>query len=209
MKLIIFGATGTVGRQLAGQALAQGHQVTAFVRDPAKFGAPRHNLRIVKGDVLDAAAVKNAVTGHDVVLCALGRPLMNKEKLRAKGTEIIVRAMQVAGVTRLICLSAMGTAESRALLPLRYTHFLIPLFMRRLYADHSEQERLIRQSGLDWVIVRPGSFQEGPETGTYWHGFKSPQASLTFKISTGDVAHFMLKQLKDNTYLGAAPALSY
>lgn len=209
MKLIIFGATGTVGRQLAAQALEQGHQVTAFVRDPAKFGAPHHNLRLVKGDVLDEDSVRRAMTGHDAVLCALGRPLMNKEKLRAKGTEIIVRAMQAAGVSRLICLSAMGTAESRALLPLRYTHFLIPLFMRRLYADHAEQERLVRQSRLDWVIVRPGSFEEGPATGTYWHGFKSPEKSLNFKISTGDVAHFMLKQLKDNTYLGGAPALSY
>lgn len=208
MKLIIFGATGTVGRQLAEQALLQNHQVTVFVRNPAKFGKAHHNLRILKGDVLDADAVQQAVLGHDVVLCALGRPLMNKEKLRAKGTQNIVEAMQQTGAQRLICLSALGTAESRALLPMRYTHLLIPVFMRRLYADHAQQEAIIRNSGLDWVIVRPSSFLEGPQTGAYRHGFKQHDRTLRFKISTGDVADFMLKQLNDNTYLHKAPALS-
>lgn len=133
---------------------------------------------------------------------------MNKEQLRTKGTENIVQAMQQSGVQRLICLSALGTAESRGLLPMRYTHLLIPLFMHRLYADHEQQEARIRESGLDWVIVRPSGFQEGPQTGTYQHGFNRADRSLKFKISTGDVADFMLKQLTDNTYLRSAPALS-
>ncbi len=208
MKLIIFGATGTVGRQLAEQALSENHQVTVFVRDPARFGAPHHNLRVMKGDVLDAAAVRKAVTGHDVVLCALGRPLMNKEQLRTKGTANIVQAMQQTGVQRLVCLSALGTAESRGLLPMRYTHLLIPLFMRRLYADPEQQEACIRGSGLDWVIVRPSNFLEGPKTGAYQHGFSQLDKSWKLKIPTGDVADFMLKQLTDNTYLRSAPALS-
>ncbi len=208
MKLIIFGATGTVGRQLAEQALSENHQVTVFVRDPAKFGAPHHNLRVMKGDVLDPAAVRQAVEGHDVVLCALGRPLLNKEQLRSKGTENIVQAMQKTGVQRLICLSALGTAESRGLLPFHYTHLLIPLFMRRLYADHELQEACIRQSGLDWVIVRPSNFLEGPKSGAYHHGFSQLDKSWKLKIPTGDVADFMLKQLTDNTYLRSAPALS-
>ncbi|MCP5084527.1 MAG: SDR family oxidoreductase [Alphaproteobacteria bacterium] len=208
MKLIIFGATGTVGRQLAEQALSENHQVTVFVRNPAKFGAPHPNLRVMKGDVLDPAAVRQAVVGHDVVLCALGRPLMNKEQLRTKGTQNIVQAMQQTGVQRLICLSALGAAESRALLPMRYTHLLIPLFMRRLYADHEQQEACIRGSGLDWVIVRPSNFLEGPRTGAYRHGFNRLDKSWKLKIPTGDVADFMLKQLTDNTYLRSAPALS-
>ena len=83
MKVIIFGATGTVGRLLVEQALSLGHQVTAFTRSPEKFGQPSEKLRVVKGDVLDPGSVERAVAGHDGVLCALGMPPMNPDRLRA------------------------------------------------------------------------------------------------------------------------------
>ena len=209
MKLIIFGATGTVGRQLVDQALSQNHQVTAFARNPEKLGQCHENLAVVAGDVLDPASVKRAIKGHDVVLCALGMPLMNKEKLRAKGTRNIVRAMEENGVRRLVCLSALGAGDSREILPPQYKYFLIPLMMRHLYADHELQESHVRNSPLDWVVVRPGNFAKGAHTSSYRHGFTAADSSIKLKISHADVADFMLSQLTDNTYLRQSPGLSY
>jgi len=209
MKVLIVGATGKVGIHLVSQALAQGHEVTAFVRKPEKLGSLREKLRLATGDALDFGSLVAAMSGQDCVLCALGMPLLNKDGLRARGTANVVRAMEEAGVRRLVCLSALGTGDSADVLPLRYKFFLVPLLMRHLYADHELQEQHIRQSGLEWVIARPANFVEGPRTGKYRHGFTAADRAPTLKISTADVADFMLKQVEDDTYLRRAPALSY
>lgn len=209
MKVTVFGSTGSVGRNIVEQALAQGHQITAHTRSPEKFEKPHKNLKIVKGDVLDAASVQAAVEGADAVICALGMPLMNKQGLRTKGTKLIVSAMEKAAVKRLICLSALGANESRAILPTHYRYFIIPLFMRHLFADHEPQEKLVKASDLDWVIVRPGNFTKGIRSGKYQHGFKVLDKSIKIKISQEDVADFMVKQLSDDRYLQKAVSLSY
>lgn len=209
MKLAIFGATGKVGRHLLDQALAEGHEVTAFVRDPNKLGKPRENMIVKQGDVLDPEAVRDAVQGQESVLCVLGMPLMNKDGLRAKGTEIIIEAMEEAGIKRLVCLSGLGTGDSWAVLPLHYKYIIFPLMMRRVYADHERQEVFVRSSDLDWVIVRPGNLTKGPKTGQYRHGFTANDAAPKLKISFADVADFILKQSNDDTYIRQAPSLSY
>lgn len=209
MKLTVFGATGGVGRQIVAQALAQGHEVTAVTRSPEKFGQSHENLRVLEGDVLDSAFVERAVQGRDVVLCALGAPLRNKEKLRARGTQQIIRAMEATGSKRLVCLSGLGIGDSREVLPLHYKYFILPLILRHVYADHAPQEAHVRDSQLDWVIVRPGNFTDGERTGSYRHGFTAADKAPKLKISRADVADFMLKQVADDTYLHQAPGLSY
>ncbi len=209
MKLTIFGATGSIGRHIVAQALERAHEVTAFVRDPGKFDQVHENLKIVQGDVLDPASIASAIEGQDAVLCALGMPLMNKDGLRAEGTQNIVRAMEGSDVKRLICLSGLGAGDSWDILPLFHKYFLIPVVLRHVYADHEAQEKIVKNSRLDWTLVRPGSFAEGRRTGMYRHGFTAPDSSLKFKISRKDVADFMLKQITDRTYLHLAPTLSY
>jgi putative NADH-flavin reductase len=207
MKIVVFGATGSVGRLIVEQALEQGHIVTAFVRDPAKLGIEQTNLRIVQGDALDPAAVEAAVRGQDAVVCALGAGA--KGGIRAEGTRNIVRAMDKAGVRRLVCQSSLGVGESRENLNFFWKHIMFGLLLRRAYADHVSQENQVMRSGLDWTIVRPGAFTDGPRTGRYRHGFSATDKAITHKVSRADVAEFMLKQLSDASYLRKTPALSY
>ena len=210
MKLVIFGATGHVGQHLVAQALEQGHQVTAFTRSPEKLRQTHKNLRLFQGDVLNGTQVTAAIPGHDVVLVAVGMPLRNKDQLRAKGTGNIVSAMQQTGVKRLICLSGMGANDSHAMLPALYKYLLVPLLMRHLYRDHELQENIVTTSGLDWTLARPAAFDvKGDHTGEYWHGFDPRDRKLKVKISTADVADFMLRQIDNDTYLHKAPCLSY
>jgi putative NADH-flavin reductase len=72
MKLLIFGATGATGRQLVEQALEQGHEVTAFVRSPAKVTTKHERLKLVKGNIMDCHSVGAAVAGQDAIFSALG-----------------------------------------------------------------------------------------------------------------------------------------
>ena len=83
------------------------------------------------------------------------------------------------------------------------------LLLRRAYADHTRQEELLKDSCLDWTIVRPGAFTDGNRTGAYRHGFPGTDKTIEGKISRADVADFMLRQLTDSTYLHETPGLSY
>jgi len=207
VKLAIFGSTGSMGHQLVVQALEQGHTVTAFARNPAKLEIEHANLTVVQGDALDSESVEKAVDGQDAVLCALGAGA--KGTIRSEGTRSIVRAMEKAGVSRLVCLSTLGVGNSRANLSFFWKHIMFGLLLRRAYVDHVSQEDCVKESRLDWTIVRPGAFTDGNRTGVYRHGFPSTDRTIKGKISRADVADFMLKQLADRTYLHETPGLSY
>lgn len=209
MKLIIFGATGSIGRQLVQQALEQGHLVTAFIRDPSKLGIQHTNLKIAQGDVMDLASVEQAVQGQDVVLCSLGSGHQRTGTVRSEGTRNIIQAMKQTGVRRLICQTTLGIGESRENLNFFWKYIMFGLILREPYADHEKQEEYVKQSGLDWIIVRPGAFVEGNLTHSYRHGFPNTDRTSKLKISRADVADFMLKQLSDDAYLHKTPALSY
>jgi putative NADH-flavin reductase len=211
MRLLIFGATGGTGRQLVEQALGQGHHVTAFVRNTAAVNLSHARLGIAQGDVLDAAAVARAVPDHDAVLCALGAPATRTGTIRSQGTRNIVHAMERAGARRLVCQTSLGYGDSRQVLdrmPFYFKYVIVPLLLRKGFADHQRQEDIIRRSQLDWVIVRPGNLTDGPLTGAYRHGFPATDTTIKAEVSRADVADFMLKQLADDTYLHKTPGVS-
>ncbi|MBE7550345.1 MAG: SDR family oxidoreductase [Anaerolineales bacterium] len=209
MKVLIFGSTGSIGRQLVEQALAQGHTVTAFARNPAKLDIKHPKLKVVQGDVLDYTSVERAVPGHEAVLSALGTPALTKNTVRSEGTRNIIQAMEKAGMRRLICLSSIGIGDSRDMLPFHYKYILVPFLLRQGFAEHELEEEWVKQSQTDWTIVRPGAFTNDGRAGTYQHGGTVNGQTIKAKISRADVADFMLKQLGDRTYLHQTPWVSY
>lgn len=207
MKLAVFGATGTVGRLVVEQALDAGHEVTAFTRNASGISQRHDRLRIVEGDVLDTGSVEQAVTDQDAVLVALGDG--RKGIVRSAGTRAIIEAMSRTGVKRLICQSTLGVGDSRPNLNFLWKHLLFGMLLRRAYADHVTQEAYVRASDLDWTIVRPSAFTDGPRTGSFRRGFPGDERGLTLKIARADIADFMLEQLTDTTYLHQAPGISH
>ncbi|HBM87718.1 MAG TPA: epimerase [Rhodobiaceae bacterium] len=207
MKIIIFGATGSLGRHLVDQALAQGEDVTAFLRDASALDQHHQNLRLVEGDVLDPAAIDAAVKGHDAALIALGAG--RKGGVRAQGTKHIIDAMERHKVRRLVCQTTLGAGDSHIHLNFFWKHIMFGWLLKQAMADHEEQETIIRQSKLDWITVRPAAFTDGPVTGSYKLGFPQSESGLALKISRADVAGAMLQQLDSDAYLRKFPGLSY
>ena len=209
MKLIIFGATGTVGQQVVKQALEQGHWVTAFARNPARLDIQHPQLKRVQGDVMNFPVVEQAVRDQDVVVCVLGSGNQLTGTVRSEGTRQIIRAMEKTGVRRLICQSTLGAGDSWGSLNFYWKYIMFSLILRNVFVDHEKQETYVRQSQLDWTIVRPGAFLDGERTGHYRHGFPGTDKTSQLRISRADVADFILKQLTDQTYLHQTPSLSY
>lgn len=208
MKLLIIGSTGGTGRELVKQALEQRHQVTAFARTPSKLGISHHNLRIAQGDVTDLASVEAAVAGQDAVLCGLGTRVIRKNTIQSDGTRNIVAAMQKNGVKRLVMETSLDVGDSRGQLGFFFAHVIRVTLLRNIFEDKELQERIVRESALDWIIVRPAMLTDGSRTGKYRAGF-SASDKIARKISRADVADFMLKQTTGNDFLRQTPGLSY
>ncbi len=210
MKVIIFGATGTIGNHLVEQSLVKGHEVSAFSRNIYKQEEINHaNLKKVEGDVLNPTDVQNAIIGQDVVIIVLGAGKSLKGTVRSIGTETIVEAMKKNGVQRLICLSTLGAGESKGNLSFFWKYIMFGWFLKQVRLDHELQEKYVKESELDWTIVRAAAFVDGEKTENYKHGFDSFDRSIRSKISRADVACFILKQLESSVYLFKSPGLSY
>ena len=208
-RVLVIGATGGTGRQLVEQALERGYEVTALVRTPAKLQLTHPHLTVVRGDVLEYASVASAMQGQDAVLSALGhRRLFVPSRVQSEGTANVVRAMKEHGVQRFVCETALGLGSSAGRMGLFGTLLFLPVFLPVYFWDKSRQEQIIVDSGVDWVIVRPGILTNGPKRGTYRHGDNVGSYILPAWSSRADVADFMLKQLTDDTYLHKAPGLA-
>ena len=210
MKILVIGSTGGTGRAIVEQALAQGHHVTAFARRPEEVTLRHERLEIAQGNVLDEKSVSEAVQGKDAVLSALGhKQWFIKTSILSEGTRNIIAAMQKHGVKRFVCETTLGIGDTRGKLGLYYTLFVIPVIVFFYFKDKERQERYIQESGLDWVIVRPGQLTNGRKRGTYRHGTEVGSWWRTVTISRADVADFMLKQLTEDAYLRKTPGIAY
>lgn len=209
LALLVIGATGGTGLELVRQALAQGHRVTAFVRDPKRLPIEHANLRIAQGDVMNYATVEAAMQGQDAVLCALGhKRFFGPSTILSEGTRHILRAMKACKVPRLILESSLGVCDAVGRLGLLSTLLFVPLILPFYFWDRRRQEKLVLHSEPDFVIVRPSTLTNGPARGEYEHGNVGSYFRPTW-ISRADVAAFMLKQLHEDRYLGAAPGICY
>lgn len=209
MNLLIFGASGATGQEVVRQALAQGHVVTAFVRNPAKLTVTHALLRVVQGDVGDLAAIQRALPNQDAVLSALGvsKPL-RKDPIVVQGVRNIIRAMEQTGVARFIYLSAFGVRESRSDAGFLIRN-VIASVVRHELSDHEEKEQLIRNSSLNWTIVQPPILTNGPRKGVYRTGVAIKPASPIPTFSRADTADSMLRQLRDDAFSGQTIRVLY
>ena len=206
MKIAVFGATGGAGRQVVEQALAAGHQISALARNPAKLALTDDNLTIVAGNVLDAIEVEETLQGADAVVVSLGNTDSNPDDVVSQGTQIIISAMQRLGrPQRIVIVSSLGVGESKDQVPFAFK-LLMKSVLKKPMQDKERQEALLKASGLDWTIVRPGGLTNGPATGRYRAGL-DPKISAG-QVSRADVAAFVLAQLTDLTYLHRAPAIT-
>ncbi|HXH18912.1 MAG TPA: SDR family oxidoreductase [Chitinophagales bacterium] len=208
MKILILGATGGTGQQLVSQALEKGYEVTAFVREPSKLKQVHPKLTIVKGNVLDKASLSKALEGKDVVLSALGVGMSLKPNhLIANATELLIPAMNTAGVKRIIFLSAFGVGET-----FNQANFIQKLMYRfvvkDVFADKEIGDNMLRSSSLDWTLVYPTGLTNGTQTGKYRVGERLPMKGFP-KISRADVAEFMIQQINSREWLKKIAVISY
>jgi putative NADH-flavin reductase len=209
MKLLVLGATGGTGKAIVHAALTAGHEVTILVRNPEK-AQDLNGARLIKGNALDPKAVAEALTGTDAVISALGTPVspFKEVTLLSSATRILIDEMRRQGVSRLLAITGMGAGDSAGHGGFVFDRVFKPLMLRKVYQDKDRQEAIIRESGLDWTILRPSVLNDEPAKGqvramvdlTGFHGGN---------IARADVAKFILDELDARRWQNAAPLISW
>jgi putative NADH-flavin reductase len=212
MNVTVFGATGAIGSLTVAELLERGHQVTAYVRNPAKVPATwAGRVKVVVGEMSDAAAVDSAVAGADAVVSALG-PSMDRKATGlplVAGTGHVLDAMKRHGVRRYIghATPAILDPHEKPTPVTRLIGFMPRTFMRRAYDEITGMSGLVTNSGLDWTIVRFVAPRDTPGQPRVRVGFFGTDR-LGFAVSRADIAAFTAAQVEDTTHLGRAPAIS-
>lgn len=209
MNIIIFGATGGIGKLIVKQAINTGYKVKAYVRNPAKFDFNHDNLELIKGELNDYSKIKNSIAGVDCVISTLGPPI----KRNYKGFDVfdghknIINAMKAENVKRFITLATPSVKFEKDVssLATRLPTILAKLFLPKAYKEIVQIGDIVKTSELDWTIVRIIAPKNIPAKGNVKITFGAEK--IKFNISRSDIADFMLKQVTDKQYIHSMPII--
>lgn len=209
MKIVVFGASRGVGLEVVRQALEAGHIVTAFVRSPEKFTVKDANLIVVKGDSMDTNAVEKVIAGQDAVISTLGPTRPPVPHMMETSAKNIVAGMKKHGVSRLVSTTGAGVRqpEDQPKFIDHFIGFLLNLLAKDVVLDSAANVKEIRESDLDWTVVRYPRLMDGEHRGRYQVGYVSKSSGT--QLSRADGADFILKELTEIKWLKKLPVVSY
>ena len=197
MKNIVFGGTGDVGQIIVQKLLEKGEPVCIFTRQTKEA---INNLTYKIGNVLEIKTIEELIEKDDLIIISLGFNNSSFDTM-SKGTANIISAMKKNGAKRLICLSAQGVGDSWKYMPEEFKEMVLndPI-LKASFQDHGIQEQFVKESNLDWTIVRPTEITGDVEKGTFT--INRPAKNSTYQISKFDVAQFIVIELNLNNFIG-------
>ena len=203
MRILILGGTGSLGQLIVGQAIERGHRVTVLARDRTRVTGRSEFLDVVEGDALNQPSVDRAIVGHDGVVNALGAGLVRRTTLFSDSTRILIESMLEHGVQRLLAITGVGAGETKGHGGFLYDRIIYPFINKGVYEDKNREEALIRQSALDWTIVRPASFSRRSSTAPIEAVVQVRDVKLCW-ITREEVSSFVVDELERSQYVRQA-----
>ncbi|MBV9988458.1 MAG: NAD(P)H-binding protein [Chitinophagaceae bacterium] len=203
MRLTVFGATGMVGRRIVAQALAGGDEVIAFGRNVESLidkDNRSDQLTAFKGYVFSESDVLQAIEGSDAVVSALGGAIDGTDRSRSLGIKNIIRQMELKGLKRIVALGGIGVLNASD------DHYLLdtpgyPAALRAVGQEHMLAYLFLQGSSLDWSFVCPPTIVDEEGSRNYITSADYPPQQGGNEVMAGDLADFMLRELKNDQYL--------
>lgn len=201
MKVIVFGATGTTGKELVKQALYNGYEVKAFGRNVFIEDLPEDKkVELVQGALFDEGEVLHAIKGCDAVLSAIGGATDGTDKTRSLGMKNIVKQMEKAGIKRIVALGGLGVLDGTGE-KMIMDEDDFPAQYNAVSQEHKKALDVLQASSLHWTFVCPPMIEPGAATGIFREAAGKLPEPNNFTIHAGDVALFMLKELEQNLFV--------
>lgn len=212
MNVVIFGATGIVGKAILKEALQKGHNVTALTRKASKITVADSKLRVVEGDVTDRSVLRKVLKGQDAVIQTLGIGGKGDGKpttFVSRTNCIIMEEMEGMNIRRLIAISVIGAGDSYHFLPWIYKKCILPVFQKwfiPIIEDKNRMENDILKTHLDWTVIRCTTVQDKPAKGHV--NATTVGKNVKFTITAADLATFFIEQLDSKQFLKKMPTVS-
>jgi putative NADH-flavin reductase len=210
-KIIVFGASGGTGRAVVKQAIENGFEVTAVLRNPEVSDFQHPRLKIVKGNVLVPSSFENEILGKDAVISCLGTGKnLKTTTVYSQGTENIINSMRKANVHRVLNVSAGGVEATKEMgfLIRSMTSLVLQRILKNLYADMLLMERALERSDLNWTILRPARLTDDPLTKKYRTAIDG-HLRKPWSISRADVAHYLLAAVNEQKTFRSKVEIAY
>lgn len=210
-RILVLGASKGIGLATVQAALKRNHSVRALARSASRIPIHDERLSLIDGDATDAPTLKAAIAGVDVVVLTLGAPVSTPFSsvpvtLFSKATRLTIAAMKETGVRRLVVITGFGAGDTRGAGGILYSKLMFPLLLSRVYEDKDVQEQMVKASGLEWTIFRPGILTNGPPTNRR-RAITDPSQWRLKTISRADVAEAVIEEVERPAYVGKAPVL--
>ncbi|KAI9666058.1 MAG: hypothetical protein M1821_003993 [Bathelium mastoideum] len=221
MRSIILGGSGRTGKLVIQEVLERGHSITALVRDPSSLTA-HPGLAIVQGTPTSMADIEKAVTAVPEQIPSVAIVTLNARRgsdspfskpvapprFMADCNVNLMAVMKHHGVGKLVVLSAAGTADS-----FREVNWLVRLMirntnMRHQYLDHDAMDEEVKESGLEFVLVRPGMLVEGEAKPVREWGNQGRGMPMMAKITRKSVAKFLSDAVEKKNWNGRTPVIA-
>lgn len=214
--ILVLGGTGQTGRELTRQALARGHGVHVLVRSADRLGIVDPRLSVTVGTPMSAPDVQASMEGCDAVLSVLGiartsawpwAPLASPPDLMSTSIGNAVAGMRALGIRRIVVVSAGGVGDSVGDMPLMFGWLVRHSGIGAAYRGHEDQERILRESGLDWTALRPSMLRTTDRRGVVvlsYGGRPKPHPWISRSLLVG----LALDAVDDPALVGRAPTVS-
>ena len=186
--IFLAGASRGVGREIAKRLIPQ-HRIKALLRSPAtRPELEAMGIEVVMGDALDAQAVKEAIAGDiEAVISTIGGLPKDGERADYLGNKNLIDAAVKAGVQKFILISSIGSGDSAVALPTQALETLEPVLIEK-----EKAEKYLINSGLTYVIIRPGGLKSEPATD---NGVVTENYRVARPIHRADVAQLVCQCL--------------
>lgn len=205
MKVIVFGASGKVGRLVVKELVRRGYHVTAVVFSEDNMEFPG-GVRVLQLDVHDQLLVREVVKGHDVVISCLGSWGTKTKDILTSGMRNIIPSMKREKIKRVISLTGADARyfEDQPPLTSRLARPLLKLIAPKILADGEKHLKLLNESGLQWTVIRSPIMKDGRIVS---YKLNNHGCNVWESITRSSVAKAVVNEIEDDQHIRQAPIL--
>jgi len=201
VRVAVFGGTGKTGWLAVRYAVEAGYGCKVLTRNPERMPAVP-GVEYVEGSSINGGRVMLTLAGCDAVVVALKGDKKAPKGLLTTSLSHIVSGMRKLEIKRLVVIGYIGAGESISQLP-PAKRFLGPLFGKGELEDLASMEEVVKDSPLEWTILKTGKLNDEDATGAYTVG---TDGETTVKpVGREDVAQFVVRELEECAYVKQTP----
>lgn len=206
LKIAIIGGTGKAGKYLVKQLVNQGFKMKVLLRNPNKLESTNLLIEKVSGDVRNFESVNSLIEGCSAVISTLGHT-KGESPVFSLATDNVIKAMNAQNIKRYIMITgiALNTQHDNKKFRTKFLSKIMTLSYPAIIADKQKEYSKLVESNLDWTLIRIPLIEQTESSGKIKISLSDCPGK---KISSTDLANFLISQLSDDSFIRKSPFIA-